>query len=94
MLPDSTYDLWTTLENLNWFPPKIFMGGMQFSIPNLYFKIQIYAMAPVIFFEKDFSRIFSDIHGYGTVFLNRIRQRQWYELVYENTDLDAYIAQT
>ena len=47
-------------------------------------------MAPIIFPEKDFSRIFHDVHGYGTVFLDRIRERQWYGLVYDNTDLDAY----
>ena len=47
-------------------------------------------MAPVIFAEKDISRIFSDIHGDGTVFFDRIRKRQWYELVYNNIDLDTY----
>ena len=47
-------------------------------------------MAPVIFPEKDFSRIFSDVHGYDTVFLDRIRERQWYGLVYDNIDLDTY----
>jgi len=47
-------------------------------------------MAPVIFAEKDFSRIFSDVHGYSTVFLDHIREKQWYGLVYNNTDLDAY----
>ena len=44
----------------------------------------------MIFPEKDFSRIFSDVHGYGTVFLDQIRERQCYGLVYDNTDLDAY----
>ena len=47
-------------------------------------------MAPVIFSEKDFSRIFSNVHEYGTVFLDQIRERQWYGLIYDNTDLDAY----
>ena len=47
-------------------------------------------MAPVIFPENGFSRIFGDVHGYGAVFLDRIRERQWYGLVYDNTDLDAY----
>ena len=47
-------------------------------------------MASVIFPEKDFSRIFSDVHRYNTVFLDRIRERQWYGLVYDNTDLDVY----
>ena len=47
-------------------------------------------MAPVFFAEKDFSRIFNNIHGYETVFLDRIRERQWYELVYDNKDLNAY----
>ena len=47
-------------------------------------------MAPTIFPEKDFSYIFNDVQGYGTVFLDRIRERQWYGLVYDNTNLDAY----
>ena len=47
-------------------------------------------MAPVIFPEKDFSQIFSDVHVYSTVFLDQIRERQWYGLIYDNTVLDAY----
>jgi len=47
-------------------------------------------MLPTIFFEKDFFKIFNDIHGYGTVFLDRIRERQWYELVYDNSDVDTF----
>ena len=47
-------------------------------------------MAPTIFLEKDFSRIFADVQGYGTVFLDQIREQQWYGLVYDNTTLDAY----
>ena len=72
------------------FPPRFLGGGLQFSISNLCFKILICAMALVIFPDKDFSQIFSDVHGYGTVFLDRIRERQWYGLVYDNTDLDTY----
>ena len=72
-----------------WFSLKVFGGDLQVSILNLYFQIQICAMASVIFPEKDFSRIFSDVHRYNTVFLDRIRERQWYRLVYDNTDLDA-----
>ena len=44
----------------------------------------------MIFLEKDFLQIFSDIHGFGIVFLDWIRERQWHGLVYCNTDLDAY----
>ena len=47
-------------------------------------------MAPTIFAEKDFSKIFNDIHCYGTVFLDRIRERQWYGLVYNNFDVDIF----
>ena len=47
-------------------------------------------MAPVIFAEKVFLRIFDDIHGYETVFSDQIRESQWYRLVYDNTDLNAY----
>jgi len=47
-------------------------------------------MAPSIFAEKDFSRIFSDVNGYGHIFLDRIREWNWYELVYDNSDHEAY----
>ena len=40
--------------------------------------------------EKDFSRIFSDVNGYGHIFLDRIREWNWYELVYDNSDHEAY----
>ena len=44
-------------------------------------------MAPTIFPEKNFARIFKDIHGYGTIFLDRIRERNWFGLVYDNEDV-------
>ena len=47
-------------------------------------------MAPSIFAENNFARIFMDIHGYGTIFLDRIRERNWFGLVYDNEDGDAY----
>ena len=47
-------------------------------------------MAPTIFSEKDFSRIFSDVNGYGHVLLDRIREQNWYELVYDNSNIDAF----
>jgi len=47
-------------------------------------------MALIIFLEKDFFKIFNDVHGYGTVFLDRIRERQWYGLVYDNSDVDTF----
>ena len=47
-------------------------------------------MVPSIFAEKDFARIFSDVNGYGHIFLDRIRARDWYELVYDNSDHEAY----
>ena len=31
-----------------------------------------------------------DIHGYGTIFLDRIRERNWFRLVYDNEDGVAY----
>ena len=47
-------------------------------------------MAPTIFAEKDFSRILSDINGYGLVFLDRIREWNWFTLVYDNSEYEAY----
>ena len=47
-------------------------------------------MAPTVFAEKDFSRLFSDLNGYGHVFLDRIREWNWYTLVYDNSEYEAY----
>ena len=47
-------------------------------------------MAPSIFTEKDFTRLFSDIYGYGHIVLDRIREWNWYTLVYDNSDHEAY----
>ena len=47
-------------------------------------------MALSIFAEKDFARIFSDINGYGHIFLDQIREWNWYALVYDNSDQEAY----
>ena len=47
-------------------------------------------MAPSIFARKDFARIFSDINGYGYIFLDRIREWNWYALVYDNSYHEAY----
>ena len=47
-------------------------------------------MAPTIFTEKNFARVFMDVHGYGTISLDRIRERNWFELVYDNEDSDVY----
>ena len=47
-------------------------------------------MAPSIFAEKDFSRIMNDVNGYSHVFMDRIRECHWYDLVYDNSESDAY----
>ena len=47
-------------------------------------------MALTIFTEKDFSRILSDVNGYGHVFLDRIREWNWFTLVYDNSEYEVY----
>jgi len=47
-------------------------------------------MAQTIFAEKDFSRTQNNVNGYGIVFLDQIRERQWYSLVYDNSEYDTY----
>ena len=47
-------------------------------------------MAPTIFPEKDFTRTYRHVNGYGHVFLNRIREHNWYELVYDNNNEDVF----
>ena len=47
-------------------------------------------MVPSIFVEKDFSRILTDTNGYDHVFLDRIREKNWYGLAYDNSEFDAY----
>ena len=47
-------------------------------------------MAPSLFAEKDYSKIFSDNNGYGHIFIDRIHSWDWYSLVYDNSDHDAF----
>jgi len=47
-------------------------------------------MAPSIFAEEDFSRIFNDVNGYRHTILDRIRERNWYKLVYVNTNVEIF----
>jgi len=47
-------------------------------------------MAPTVFAEKNFASVFIDVHGYGTIFLDRIREKNLFGLVYDNEDGDAY----
>jgi len=42
------------------------------------------SMAPTIFAEKNFARVFMNVNSYGTIFLGRIRERNWFGLVYDN----------
>jgi len=46
-------------------------------------------MAPTIFAEKDFSRILSDVNGYGHMLLDKIREWNWFTLVYDNSEYEA-----
>ena len=47
-------------------------------------------MAPSLFVERDFSLLLNDEGGFGHIFLDRIRAWNWYSLVYDNIDNDAY----
>ena len=69
------------------FVPHDFWGRFAHLLPSLY---EFFSMALSIFPEKNFARIFTDIHGYGTNFLDYIRERNWFGLVYDNEDGDAY----
>ena len=52
--------------------------------------MRIPSRIPSIFAEKDFARILSDVNGYGHIFLDRIRAWDWYALVYDMSDHEAY----
>jgi len=47
-------------------------------------------MAPNLFVERDFSKILNDNGGYGLIFVDRLRAWNWYSLVYDNNENDAY----
>ena len=47
-------------------------------------------MAPQIFAEKDFGQILIDPNGYGHVFLERIRARNWYNLIYDRSETESF----
>ena len=47
-------------------------------------------MALTIFAEKDSCRILSDVNRYGHIFLDRIIEWNWFTLVYDNSEYEAY----
>jgi len=61
-------------------PPKVSEGGLRLLHPKLSVFNSDLDYNPynisTIFLEKDFFKIFNDIHDYGTVFIDRIRERQ------------------
>ena len=46
-------------------------------------------MVPSIFPDKDFSSILNDNNEYGYMFMEKIRERGWYGLVYTNVVVDV-----
>ena len=67
------------------FPHMNSRGGLRIPI---FFSFQF--MPPTIFAEKNVCRILSDVSGYGHVFLDRIREWNWFTLVYDNLEYEAY----
>ena len=47
-------------------------------------------MAPSVFPEKEFAKILNDNNEHGYIFIERIRERGWYRLVYDNIDVDIF----
>jgi len=69
------------------FPLTVFGGGLRIPFPlfaNLSF------IASTVFAEKKFARVFMDVNSYGTIFIDRIRERNWFGLVHDNEDSDVY----
>ena len=63
-----------------------FGGGLR--IPIFFSEFQL--LAPTFFAEKDLARILSDVIGYGYVFFDRIREWNWFTLVYDNSEYEVY----
>ena len=70
-------------------PPTYSGGGSNLNLSNFILQY-IDSMAPSIFSEKDFGKILCDSNGYGHMFLDRIRAWDWYNLVYDNSENDAF----
>ena len=47
-------------------------------------------MAPTLFAERDFSKLLCDHHGYGHIFIDRIRAWDWFTLAYDNDNNDVF----
>ena len=62
-------------------------GGLHIPFPLF---TNFSSIAPTIFAEKNFVRIFMDVNNYGTIFLDRIREWNWFGLVYDNEDSNVY----
>ena len=47
-------------------------------------------MAPNLYVERDFSALFNDNGGYGHIFADRIRAWNWYNLVFDHHEHEAF----
>ena len=61
-------------------PPHDFRGTFDIFFPLL---TNFSSMAPTIFAKKNFTRIFIDVNDFGIIFLDGIRERNWFGLAYE-----------
>ena len=82
--------LWTAWGSLIRLIPPRFLGRFASSFLSLVVFSFHNLDASAIFPEKNFSQILSDVNGHEHVFIDRIRKRHWYNLVYDNTDVDVF----
>ena len=69
--------------------PKVLGRVLQFLLLYSHCFNSVHFIGQLIYPKKDFSRIINDVNGYGHIFFDRIKERHWHELLYDNTDDDV-----
>ena len=75
---------------LFWISPHDLRGWFAFSYLKSFALLPLAYMAPNLYVERDFSVLLNESGGYGHIFVDRIRAWNWYSLVYDNNEHDAY----
>jgi len=75
---------------LCWISPHDLRGWFAISYLKSFTSLSLAIMAPNLFVERDFSALFNERGGYGHIFVDRIRAWNWYTLVFDHNEHEAF----
>ena len=75
---------------LIWVSPQDLRGWFAISYLKSFISLSCTIMAPSLYVERDFSALFNEGGGYGHIFVDRIRAWNWYTLVFDHNEHEAF----